>query len=106
MNTSAASKQKAIRRPLSIISSCTTPPPGAGGEAITYYRLKINDFDGKADYSKTISIRQKGQPRIKIYPNPTKENVTIDLGETDNVTIRLVDILPYFWAGFVGIGDL
>ena len=60
---------------------------------MAYYRLKINDLDGKTDYSKIISISQKGKLNVKIYPNPAKENITIDLGEAENATIRLVDIL-------------
>ena len=66
-------------------------PSGAGG--LTYYRLKINDLDNKNSYSKTLSVSQKGKLAIKIYPNPAKDNATIDLGEAENATIRLIDIL-------------
>ncbi len=73
-----------------------SPLPIFSGSAIsttTYYRLKINDLDGKIDYSNTVSLSAKGQLNVKIYPNPTKDNVTIDLGEAPDATIRLVDIL-------------
>ena len=60
---------------------------------LTYYRLKINDLDNKNSYSKTLSVSQKGKLVIKIYPNPAKDNATIDLGEAENATIRLIDIL-------------
>ena len=56
-----------------------------------------DDFKSSGEYplsfSKTISISQKGKLNVKIYPNPAKENITIDLGEAENATIRLVDIL-------------
>ena len=60
---------------------------------LTYYRLKINDLDNKNSYSKTLSVSQKGKLAIKIYPNPAKDNATIDLGEAENATIRLIDVL-------------
>jgi hypothetical protein len=45
---------------------------------LAYYRLKINDLDGKFDYSKTISIQSKGKGAVKIYPSVTTGDLTIE----------------------------
>ena len=51
------------------------------------------DFDGKETLSKMVTIGLgKNGNAVKVYPNPAKENLTIDLGTADNATIRLVDI--------------
>ena len=59
----------------------------------TYYRLKMNDLDGTSSYSNVVSVSQNRPSKIKIYPNPTRDNITIDLGETEQATIQLMDIL-------------
>lgn len=48
---------------------------------LVYYRLKQIDYNGKINYSKTISIYDLIS-KIKVsnvYPNPTVENATIDI---------------------------
>lgn len=40
-----------------------------------------------------VSISQKGKSHVKIYPNPTRYNLTIDLGDATQATIRLIDVL-------------
>jgi len=54
-----------------------------------YYRIKINDFDGKYYLSNSISIDCHKIDKIVIYPNPTSNNITI---ETDNSSVQSVDI--------------
>jgi hypothetical protein len=39
--------------------------------ATSYYRLRQIDFDGHFEYSKIISIAQKGENQISVYPNPS-----------------------------------
>ena len=47
-----------------------------------YYRLKINDLDGKIDYSKVIAIENGKILRgVKIYPNPVSTTLNI---QTEN----------------------
>jgi hypothetical protein len=61
-----------------------------------YYRLKINDLDGKTHYSNVISIFSKGKGfSVKTYPNPFGNSLTIDLStyKKTDVTIELIDIL-------------
>jgi Pregnancy-associated plasma protein-A/CUB domain/Secretion system C-terminal sorting domain len=43
---------------------------------LTYYRLRQVDRDGKAYYSKTISVECEGKEHyIKVFPNPTSEGL-------------------------------
>lgn len=42
--------------------------------AITYYRIKQIDFDGKFEYSKTIRISLKGEVG-EFYPNPSQSGL-------------------------------
>ncbi len=56
-------------------------PLGVGG---LYYRLKINDLDGKTSYSKTISFENEASfgdlgagAKIQVFPNPTKSHLSI-----------------------------
>ncbi len=58
-------------------------PPEAGREAKFYYRIKINEADGKVSYSKIVTLTDnKQQSTISVYPNPARNNVTIKM--TDN----------------------
>ncbi len=45
----------------------------------SYYRLKMVDKDGSYSYSHIIHVQQKSShsPYLKIYPNPTEENIFI-----------------------------
>ncbi len=58
-------------------------PPEAGREAKFYYRIKINENDGKVSYSKIVTLADNNQQStINIYPNPARSIVNIKL--TDN----------------------
>ncbi len=61
-----------------------------------YFRLKQIDKDKKYNYSKIIYIEGTNDAVIRIYPNPTKDNLTIDLGEfkaTDEVKASFMNVL-------------
>ncbi len=61
-----------------------------------YFRLKQIDKDNKYNYSKIIYIDGTNDALIRIYPNPTKDNLTIDLGEfkaTDEVKATFRNVL-------------
>jgi hypothetical protein len=47
-------------------------------ESYNYYRLKQVDYDGAFNFSKTISIQNRPKESITIYPNPAKDQVTIN----------------------------
>jgi hypothetical protein len=46
----------------------------------SYYRVKQIDIDGRSSYSSIITLRNKNQHPISIYPNPAKELVTVTVG--------------------------
>ena len=56
----------------------------------SYYRLKQTDFDGQFSYAaiKPIYI-SSGTQTVKVYPNPTKNQITIEgsLSELEQITI-------------------
>jgi chitinase len=59
---------------------------------IDYYRLKINDFDGKSSFSKTISVENgKNNEGVKIYPNPANNVLFIENAE--GKVVEIVNIL-------------
>ena len=65
--------------------------------SISYYRLKQMDFDGKAEYSKVVSVVGGKADKFKIasvLPNPFKDVATIvfDSNKEDNVTVTLMDV--------------
>ena len=46
-------------------------------QGVNYYRFKQLDFDGKFEYSKTISFDFNRQNEIGIFPNPVKDQLTL-----------------------------
>ncbi len=62
---------------------------------ITYYRLKINDLDGKTEYSKTVSVETSGKMQVVAFPNPANNELNINVAaEPDaNISIQLFDVL-------------
>ena len=50
---------------------------------VNYYRLKQLDFDGQFEYSKIeeVAIQQSNHSIINIYPNPVRDNLTIENGQ-------------------------
>jgi len=44
-----------------------------------YYRLKQIDFDGETTYSDLISINNKEQSQVFVYPSPSNTNITVAL---------------------------
>ncbi len=46
-----------------------------------YYRLKQLDFDGKFEYSKTVSVDFNRLNELEIFPNPAKNQLTLINGK-------------------------
>ena len=61
----------------------------------SYYRLKINDLDGKVSYSKTISLEKNATKGLKDYPNPAKHILTVEnaKGKTLDVINALGEVV-------------
>ena len=62
---------------------------------IIYYRLKMIDIDGKADISKTVTIRSNEHFQdALVFPNPTAGKLTVQLEEalTQNSQLIISDI--------------
>jgi Secretion system C-terminal sorting domain len=69
------------------------PLSGVGG---LYYRLKINDLDGKSSYTNVVTLSPKVKGfTAKVYPNPTNDMVTvsIEVEKKSDITFELKDIL-------------
>lgn len=65
----------------------------AGG--IAYYRLRMVDIDGKAEYSSTVAVRISGMiSNCFVYPNPSKGDISIRLNSTlsEPSAVRIYDI--------------
>ncbi len=60
-----------------------------------YYRLKQVDKDGKFEYSEELFVGLEiHEIDLKIYPNPSKGNLTLEYNSVYNgATIKVVDIL-------------
>lgn len=67
------------------------------GQAITYYRLKQMDNDGKFDYSPVVSIKRSNEKLSlsAVYPMPITEGVTLEVvsKQTGKVTVSVTDIV-------------
>jgi len=62
---------------------------------ISYYRLKQTDFDGKFSYSQieSVNIKNSGNSNIEIFPNPTKNQITIVGGTHDLEDLKIYNVL-------------
>lgn len=61
-------------------------------DGTNYYRLKQTDFNGEYFYSGIISIQNSNSATVLVYPNPSKDIVTIDI--TDNFeSIKIYNML-------------
>lgn len=59
---------------------------------ISYYRLLINDFDGKKSYSKVISVRFDDKKNgIKIYPSLAYNEITISSPAGDIEQFQIIN---------------
>jgi Secretion system C-terminal sorting domain len=58
--------------------------------AVSYYRLKTNDLDGKLSYSKIVSVKQNiGKGTFKIFPQPVGDIATIQLESATSATTTI-----------------
>lgn len=57
--------------------------------ATTYYRLKQMDKDGKASYSNVIPLSLQNILSWKLYPNPLKDKLTVELDLTTDTKVSV-----------------
>lgn len=48
-------------------------------EGTNYYRIKQVDFDGVGVYSKTVSVYNRTENTVRIYPNPATDFINVEL---------------------------
>ena len=73
------------------------PLPTISGSTISnasYYRLKQVDFDGKFDYSPTVSVNMRtGGKGLTVYPNPVSDKLNVVSNSLDTEgSIQVFDI--------------
>lgn len=63
-------------------------------DGLSYYRLKQTDFDGKFAYSDWVKIfanRVKGDPMVKIFPNPCDgNNINLEITDLENIPLNIM----------------
>ncbi|MDZ7880494.1 MAG: LamG-like jellyroll fold domain-containing protein [Saprospiraceae bacterium] len=81
---------------LSILSKNSVDFMDKNPFALSYYRLKINELDGKFVYSKIISIEKAplgGLGAVKIYPSVTSGFLTIENAESFEIVNAVGQVL-------------
>jgi hypothetical protein len=60
---------------------------------VVYYRLKMNDVDGKFTYSNTVVLQTKGNVSVSFYPNPVKESAILRMSveKRDVINYSIID---------------
>lgn len=61
--------------------------------SISYYQLRQEDFDGKTELSKIISLYLDKNVKNAIYPNPVTDYITIEQGENEPITATFINAL-------------
>ena len=59
-------------------------------KGVIYYRLKQVDFDGSANYSNVVAIRNTPDIDVQIFPNPSDGNINIETTDAIDVTIYTI----------------
>lgn len=65
----------------------------AAKQAVTYYRLKINEHNGTAHYSTIISIHEPADLNtlLSVYPNPASDRVNIEATDLIIEKVSMID---------------
>jgi hypothetical protein len=61
-------------------------------KGISYYRLKQVDFNGKFTYSEICSVTNIGDSGVNFYPNPVRNNLTIDYDFSEKPSSNIVTV--------------
>jgi uncharacterized repeat protein (TIGR03803 family) len=55
-------------------------------KGLNYYRLKQNDLDSKFNYSEVVSMNFDGVDKLLVFPNPARDQLTIQLPANSGFT--------------------
>lgn len=70
----------------------------SSSDELNYYRLAQQDYDGKINYSKTISISNNCQNnglKILAFPNPSNREINIQLHTEDKEQIAHIELINH-----------
>jgi uncharacterized delta-60 repeat protein len=56
-----------------------------------YYRLKITEKDGSVTYSNILMLRTAADQSLKVYPNPAKGSLFVQISSAGRSDIRLIN---------------
>ncbi|MBC7946688.1 MAG: T9SS type A sorting domain-containing protein [Chitinophagaceae bacterium] len=61
---------------------------------VIYYRVKLNDLDGKVSYSNTVVVRLSKKPGVTVWPNPFTSHITISITteRETSLEVKLIDV--------------
>lgn len=58
-----------------------------------YYRIRMKERSEQVTYSDIVSVLREGEATIRVYPNPTRQQLTLEgITEAD---VRLIDLLGH-----------
>jgi hypothetical protein len=57
----------------------------------SYYRLRLIDNDGKETFSKVVSVNGTSDNKLKVYPNPVSNVLTIET--TSKADVQILNLL-------------
>ena len=62
---------------------------------VIYYRLKMNDKDGKFTYSNVLSVKTNNTTKAEVFPNPVMTMATIKLRTqfAEKITLKIVSVI-------------
>jgi hypothetical protein len=77
-----------------IINNYSYTDKNVTSNSIFYYRLKQMDYDGKVSFSDVIVVN-RNESVIEIYPNPSDNNLFLNLHNIDNqnINIKIYDVV-------------
>jgi|GEM_PF-823349 len=86
-------------------------------DGLTYYRLKINDVNGKESYSEIISTNTLTEDKLQLFPNPAEHTVSVKhqaakvgsgiiITDMNGKTIKNVSVDLYNTLSTIAIADI
>ena len=71
----------------------------------SYYRLKQTDFDGQYSYSEIKAVKIKRQYQVRVYPNPTRNQLTIEGTSEEIETLSIYNSLGQNVSAFIKVTE-